>query len=251
MELVHDFSVPSGVDEAWRLLLDVERIAPCLPGATLDSVTEGQYTGRVKVKIGPIMLAYAGTAWIASADEERHRVVIEATGKETRGSGTAQMTVTAQLTAEEPALTRVVATTELAITGRPAQFGRGVMVDVGGKLLGQFADCLAARLSGEPAGASVGHPAGAAVAPATPAGGPAAQPSAAEAAGGPAGVPGPVSPAPAAGRESGADDRPTPDHIDLVAAAGGPLAVRAGPPLLGGLLLAALLWWLLRRRRHG
>jgi carbon monoxide dehydrogenase subunit G len=240
MELRHEFTVPVGVDEAWRLLLDVERIAPCLPGATLDSVADGQFNGRVKVKIGPIMLGYEGTAWIASADEDQHRAVVEATGAETRGSGTAQLTVTAQLTGEQPSLTRVVTTTDLAITGRPAQFGRGVMVDVGSKLIGEFADCLATRLSGadEAGPPAPAEPAAAAAAPdaagsARPAGGAAATPE------------------PAAGGPRSAQDRPTPDHIDLVAAARGPVLARVGPAFLGLALVLGLLWWLLGRRRRG
>jgi carbon monoxide dehydrogenase subunit G len=133
------------IDEAWRVLLDIERIAPCMPGAALDSVTGDDFTGRVKVKLGPINLTYQGKASFVEKDEAAHRAVIDARGKDQRGNGTASATITANLK-PEGANTRVEVVTDLNITGRPAQFGRGVMTDVGNKLLGQFADKLAAQL---------------------------------------------------------------------------------------------------------
>ncbi|RBY96977.1 carbon monoxide dehydrogenase [Blastococcus sp. TF02-8] len=145
MQLENSFTVPVPVDEAWRVLLDIERIAPCMPGAALDSVTGDDFTGRVKVKLGPINLTYQGKASFVEKDEAAHRAVIDARGKDQRGNGTAAATVTAVLKAEG-AVTRVDVLTDLNITGRPAQFGRGVMTDVGNKLLGQFADKLAAQL---------------------------------------------------------------------------------------------------------
>ncbi len=145
MQLENSFTVPVPIDEAWRVLLDIERIAPCMPGAALDSVDGDDFTGRVKVKLGPINLTYQGKASFIEKDEAAHKAVIDARGKDQRGNGTAAAVVTAKLAAEG-AITRVDVLTDLNITGRPAQFGRGVMTDVGNKLLGQFADKLAAQL---------------------------------------------------------------------------------------------------------
>jgi carbon monoxide dehydrogenase subunit G len=145
VQLENSFTVPVPVDEAWRVLLDIERIAPCMPGAALDSVTGDDFTGRVKVKLGPINLTYQGKASFIEKDEAAHKAVIDARGKDQRGNGTAAAVVTARLKAEG-AITRVDVLTDLNITGRPAQFGRGVMTDVGNKLLGQFADKLATQL---------------------------------------------------------------------------------------------------------
>jgi uncharacterized protein len=142
VELEHQFTVPVPVARAWEALLDVEKVAPCMPGAVVDSVDGDSFTGRVKVKVGPITVAYAGQATFLEKDAAAHRAVVEAKGRETRGSGTAAATVTASMT-EDGESTRVTVVTDLAITGRPAQFGRGVMNDVGNKLIGQFADCVA------------------------------------------------------------------------------------------------------------
>jgi carbon monoxide dehydrogenase subunit G len=145
VQLENSFTVPVPVDEAWRVLLDIERIAPCMPGAALDTVTGDEFTGRVKVKLGPINLTYQGKAAFVEKDEAAHRAVIDARGKDQRGNGTASAVITANLQGEGE-VTRVHVLTDLNITGRPAQFGRGVMTDVGNKLLGQFADKLAAQL---------------------------------------------------------------------------------------------------------
>jgi carbon monoxide dehydrogenase subunit G len=161
VQLENSFTVPVPIDEAWRVLLDIERIAPCMPGAALDSVTGDDFTGRVKVKLGPINLTYQGKASFVEKDEAAHKAVIDGRGKDQRGNGTAAALITAQLKAEGDT-TRVDVLTDLNITGRPAQFGRGVMTDVGNKLLGQFADKLAAQLGAGDAGAT------AAAAPATP-----------------------------------------------------------------------------------
>src|SRR3954468_19458208 len=147
MKLEHDFTVPAPVDEAWKVLLDVERVAPCMPGATLLTVDGDEFTGTVKVKVGPIQVTYKGTAKFAERDETTHRAVIEASGKEARGSGTAAATVTAQLTASGATATKVAVETDLNVTGRPAQFGRGVMEEVAGKLIGQFSKCLSEELA--------------------------------------------------------------------------------------------------------
>ena len=149
MQLENSFTVPVPIEDAWRVLLDIERIAPCMPGAVLDSVEGDAFTGRVKVKLGPIALTYAGKASFVEKDEAAHRAVIDAKGKDQRGNGTAAAVITARL-AEEGSGTRVDVLTDLNITGKPAQFGRGVMTDVGNKLLGQFADKLAAQLAQSP-----------------------------------------------------------------------------------------------------
>ena len=148
MQLEHSFTVPVPVDDAWKVLLDIEQIAPCMPGAILDSVDGDDFTGRVKVKLGPISLTYKGKASFVKKDEASHTAVIDAAGKDQRGNGTAAATVTATLKSEGGSSTRVEVLTDLNITGKPAQFGRGVMVDVGNKLIGQFATCVEGKLSG-------------------------------------------------------------------------------------------------------
>ncbi len=149
MQLTHTFTVPAGIEQAWEVLLDIERIAPCMPGAALDTVDGDEFTGSVKVRLGPIGLTYRGKARWESRDADSHRAVIDAQGKDARGNGTAKATITATLT-DQGSSTEVTVLTDLTITGKPAQFGRGVMVDVGNKLIGQFADCLAGKLA-EPA----------------------------------------------------------------------------------------------------
>ena len=137
MQLVHEFSVPVPVDQAWQVLTDVERIAPCLPGAELTGVDGDAYHGQVKIKVGPITAQYRGTASFAEKDEARHRVVLKASGRETRGQGNAAATVTAEMAAAGGGTT-VSIVTDLSISGRVAQFGRGVMGDVSARLLEQF-----------------------------------------------------------------------------------------------------------------
>jgi len=154
MQLQNEFTVPAPVSEVWKTLLDVQRITPCLPGATVDRVEGDEVAGRVRVKVGPIMVSYAGTARFVTTDETAHRFVLEASGRETRGSGTAAATVEATMQEEGPS-TRVTLLTDLDITGKPAQFGRGVMADVAGKLTDQFATCLAGQV-GAPAEAAAG-----------------------------------------------------------------------------------------------
>jgi carbon monoxide dehydrogenase subunit G len=151
MELEHSFTVPVPMERAWDVLLDVERVAPCMPGATLDSVNGDDISGRIKVKVGPISMTYAGTAKFTERDRTAGVVTLEASGKETRGAGTASASVRSHLSAEGDQ-THVTVHTSLNVTGKPAQFGRGVMAEVGGKLIGIFADNLAAMLAAEPAG---------------------------------------------------------------------------------------------------
>src|SRR5690349_3363461 len=174
MQLEHSFTVPVGVDDAWKVLLDIERIAPCMPGAAVDTIDGDDFTGTVKVKLGPIALTYKGKASFVEKDEAAHRATIHAQGRDARGNGTASAKVTASLS-DQGGETQVDVVTDLDITGKPAQFGRGVMVDVGNKLIGQFADCLAGKLSG----AGAAEPAAAAAAPAQSAA-PTAEPPTAE-----------------------------------------------------------------------
>lgn len=141
MKIEDSFRVDVPVDEAWKVLLDLERIAPCLPGAQLTEVEGDEYRGTVKVKVGPITAQYKGVARIEVADEAGRKVVLQAEGRDTRGQGTASATVTATLVPEGEATT-VNIDTDLNITGKVAQFGRGVMADVSSKLLGQFAENL-------------------------------------------------------------------------------------------------------------
>ncbi|MFC9910697.1 SRPBCC family protein [Streptomyces sp. NPDC127197] len=152
MELHHEFTVPVPVDEAWRALLDIERVAPCLPGATVEEYDGKTMTGSVKVKVGPVTVTYRGTAVFEEQDESAHRMVLLASGRETRGPGTARATVTSTLTDRDGG-TAVSVRTDLAVTGRPAQFGRGVLAEVGDRLVGEFAACLSERLTPAPAGA--------------------------------------------------------------------------------------------------
>jgi carbon monoxide dehydrogenase subunit G len=158
MELEHSFTVPVPEERAWEVLMDVNRVAPCMPGASLDSVEGDDIKGRIKVKVGPIAMTYAGTAHFTERDEQNHVIVLEASGKETRGAGTASATVRSTLQ-EQGDQTHVVVNTTLNVTGRPAQFGRGVMAEVGGKLIGIFAANLADMLSAEPAAQPAAEPA--------------------------------------------------------------------------------------------
>ena len=150
IELDHSFTVPVPPDQAWDVLLDVETIAPCMPGATVDEVDGDVVNGRIKVKVGPVSLTYKGTAKFTERNPETHVVVIDAAGKETRGAGTASATVRASLAPDASGSgTEVTMHTTMNVTGRPAQFGRGVMVEVGGKLVEQFAANLAKLIAGD------------------------------------------------------------------------------------------------------
>jgi uncharacterized protein len=243
MQLEHQFRVPVPVAQAWDVLLDVERIAPCMPGATVESFDGENIVGRVKVKVGPIQVTYAGTARFTDRDEASRRAVLEASAKEARGSGTATATITAQLQDDGGSATNVTVTTDLAITGKPAQFGRGVMEEVGNKLLGRFADCLADTLG---SGDATGSSSEAAPAEPAPAESPPAEESpAAAVAAATLGTPTPAarpSPEPAQLR------RPVENEaIDLLNTAGLPVLKRAAPVIVG-LVVLFLFWRLVRRR---
>ncbi|HEU5037248.1 MAG TPA: SRPBCC family protein [Nocardioides sp.] len=147
MELTHRFTVPASVDESWAHFNDIASVAECFPGATVTSVDGDEFSGSVKVKLGPIALVYNGSGTFREKDEAAHRFVVEAKGRDKRGTGTAGATVTLTMGAGAGSATDVEVVTDLSITGKPAQFGRGVMQDVSDKLLGQFVDCLEQRLS--------------------------------------------------------------------------------------------------------
>ncbi|MFD0776813.1 SRPBCC family protein, partial [Streptomonospora algeriensis] len=142
------FTVPVPVDQAWDVLMDVERVAPCMPGATLESAEGDSFTGRVRVKVGPITVTYQGEAHFTEVNAEERRVELHAGGKEARGSGTASATVSAGLHERDDGTTEVTVDTDFTVTGRVAQFGRGVMADVSAKLVDRFAENLAAELQG-------------------------------------------------------------------------------------------------------
>jgi carbon monoxide dehydrogenase subunit G len=153
MQLEHAFTIPVGIEAAWKMLLDIEQVAACLPGAVLETVDGEDFHGTVKLKLGPIGLTYKGKAAFIEKDATTHRAIFDAQGKDARGNGTAAAKITAELTAENTSSTRVEVTTDLDVTGKPAQFGRGVMIDAGNKLISQFADCLASKVGAGPAGA--------------------------------------------------------------------------------------------------
>jgi carbon monoxide dehydrogenase subunit G len=253
VKLEHAFTVPAPVDQAWATLLDIEGIAPCFPGATLTGVDGEEFTGTVKVKLGPVSLTYTGKGRFVERDDEEHRVVLDATGRDTKGNGTAGAGVVAHLEADGADSTRVVVETELKVTGRPAQFGRGVIQDVGSRIIDQFAGCLAARMV-EPAAAADGGSAeaddgSAEAATASPAAGQDAPPSAAAAPGPvPSPSPSPARPRPVRPLRPMADvPEAAPAELDLGAAVLPALARRFGPPLAVAVLSALLTWWLLRR----
>lgn len=221
MQLANTFTVPVPIDEAWRVLLNVEEVAPCMPGATVESVEGDDIIGRVRVKLGPIALTYRGTVKFVERDEAAHRVVVCAAANETRGSGTASATITAVLR-ERDGRTAVTVTTDLNVTGKPAQFGRGVIADVSKNIVQQFATSLAAKIeAGELSrNGSGGNPAPATAASSAPT----EQP------------PAPVPSTP----------RPSAEAIDLLGTAGAPLVKRAGPVLVG-LVVGLVFGWLIAR----
>ena len=231
MELTNEFTVGVPVDQAWALLTDLEKIAPCMPGAQLTEVEGDEYRGNVKVKVGPITAQYKGAATFVSKDDAKHVAVIKAEGRDTRGQGNASAEITATLVPEGSG-TKVTVATDLTITGKVAQMGRGVMVDVSGKLLDQFVRSLEQDvLSGateEPA----------AEAPAAPAA------AAAEAAPAPTDVA--AEPPPAKPEGVRKIDSPEAKPVDLLDSAGMAVVKRVGPVV--GILVVVL--WLLRRRRR-
>ena len=146
MKLENNFTIDVPVEKAWEALNSPETVAPCFPGATLTSYEGDSFAGTVKVKLGPIAMTYKGKGTYVSRDDAAHQVVIEANGRDSRGNGTANATVTASMVAEAADRTAVSMITDMTITGKPAQFGRGVISDVADKIIGQFAACVARKL---------------------------------------------------------------------------------------------------------
>lgn len=165
MQFQNEFVVPVPPARAWDVLLDMPQVARCLPGATLQENDGQRFAGKMKVKVGPITVGYKGSAEFVEKDVENYRAVVKASGREERGAGTAGATITAQLHPTEDDRTRVQVLTDLDITGKPAQFGRGVMEEVGAAIIGQFAKRLAAQIQDGPSAAAEATPA---TAPATP-----------------------------------------------------------------------------------
>jgi uncharacterized protein len=260
VEFTNEFQVPVDVDTAFATLIDLERVAPCMPGAQLEEVDGDTYTGRVKVKVGPMQVTYRGTAEVVEIDHDAKRAAIKAAGKEARGAGTASADVVATLTSDGDDTTTVTVVTDLAVTGKPAQFGRGVMADVGARIIDTFAERLEAMLQEEgvvgeeapPPAAAEGAPSPDAAAdttttaaeetPAEP-----AVPREATAPAGPgpeaiatgAAAAGPRRIAPIPGRED--------DALDLLDVAG-PATLKRLVPLVAALLaVLGLIWWWRRR----
>jgi carbon monoxide dehydrogenase subunit G len=218
MDLNNEFAVPLPIDRAWELLTDVERIAPCMPGAQLTGVEGDTYTGKVLIKLGPVTAQYAGTAAFESKDDVTHVAVLRASGRDSRGQGNASALITASLEPEGEQ-TKVSVHTDLSITGKVAQFGRGVILDVSAKLLDQFVTCLEASLVAETA--------------------PAAEQVVVEAAASAS-----AGPTPAPVRET----RPVEvAPIDLASVARGAVLKRAIPAVIVLAAIVALVVWLVRR----
>jgi hypothetical protein len=213
MKIEDSFRVGVPVEEAWKVLLDVERIAPCMPGAQLQEVEGDEYRGIVKVKVGPITAQYKGAARIVEADEASRRIVIKAEGRDTRGQGNASATVTASLAAAGDD-TEVSIDTDLNVTGKVAQFGRGVMADVSSKLLGEFVSCLETNVLA----------------------GPAQNP-----------APAPATPAATEAAEVRTIDAPEAVPVDLMRAAGGAVAKRLVPAAIAAAVVIGLVVWLVTR----
>lgn len=228
MEFTNEFRVNLPVEAAWDLFTDVERIAPCMPGAQLTEVDGDRFHGTVKVRVGAVTVQYRGTAAFDERDEVSHTVRLTASGRETHGQGNADAHITARLASDGDG-TRVTVETRLSVTGKVAQFGKGVMADISRKLLDRFVACLEERLAAE-------HDTGGEPAPA-------AQPVAAEPA---AAAPAAPVPEPQAAMSEG-------EPIDLLAVARGPVAKRLVPAVLAGLILLGVVRRLCRacRRRRG
>ncbi len=246
MQLENKFTIDAPIEKAWEALNTPETIAPCFPGATLTEYEGDTFAGTVKVKLGPISLTYKGKGTYKERDDSNHRVVIDASGRDSRGNGTAEATVTGTMVADGPDRTAVTMVTDMKITGRPAQFGRGVINDVADKIIGQFAGCVAEKLA--PAVESAA-PAGAATtsAAAGSTNGASTGTTATATATGPA-----LSSTPSASATPKPAAPFTPmksniDAIDLLDTAGSPVLKRLAP-VLGGVLLLLVIF-LIRRSR--
>jgi uncharacterized protein len=230
VQMQHRFTVPAPIETAWEALNDVEGVGSCFPGASVTSVEGDEFAGTCKVKLGPISMQYSGSGRFIERDQAAHRAVLEAKGRDKRGNGTAAVTVTTSLTAEGEDRTVVAVDTDLNITGKPAQFGRGVIQDVSDKLLGQFTQCLESKIG-------VAEEQGA-VAESEPVTVPETGPSGGE-------PPGPVHAGTPAGGAHSADSGSS--ALDLGATVLPVLAKRYAPPAVGVLVVLLVLWRVLRR----
>ena len=237
MEFTNEFTIPLGIDEAFEVLTDLERVAPCMPGATLEEVDGDTYSGRVKVKVGPMSLTYAGDATLTEKDDDAHTARIEASGREKRGAGTASADVRANLQ-DKGGETLVTVTTDINITGKPAQFGRGVMADVGAKIIDRFADNLRDMLTGEKGGPTAEAPDAATPTTATATAEPAAE------VGEPSGN---GVAAASTGPRKVAYQAPRDDALDLMDVAGEATVKRLAPVIAAVLVVLFVVW----RRRRG
>ena len=238
MELTNEFRVDRPIEETWNVLTDVERIAPALPGAQLQEIEGDEYRGIVKVKVGPITAQYKGKATFVEKDDTNHKAVLKAEGRDTKGQGNASALITATLVPDAQG-TKVTVHTDLSVTGKVAQFGRGIMADVSTKLLNQFVEQLETTILAGDAGDAADAPD--AAKPDAPVAMATAEPEAPTA-----------SPAAPPNTEATPTirrlDHPEPDPVDLVGSAGASVAKRVVPVVIGGLLI--LLFVRGVRRRH-
>ena len=256
MQLENTFTIDAPIEKAWEALNTPQTIAPCFPGATLTEYEADTFTGTVKVKLGPISLTYKGKGVYKERDDAAHRVVIDASGRDSRGNGTAEATVVGTMTADGPDKTAVTMVTDMKITGRPAQFGRGVISDVADKIIGQFASCVASKLQAgdAPAATDEASSEGSAPVPAAVSGSASAAGAASSngSTGSAATATAPTATAPAAtAKPSAASTAPMKseiDAIDLLDTAGAPVIKRLAP-VVGGLGLLLLVIFLIRRLR--
>ncbi|RZV43446.1 MAG: membrane oxidoreductase [Acidimicrobiales bacterium] len=235
MKIENSFTVDAPVDEAWALLTNIPEIAPCLPGAKLSGEEDGVYKGAVKVKVGPVTAEYRGTAEFVEKDDVAHKAVINGKGRDSRGAGNAQALITAEMQ-QVGDQTQVDIVTDLKISGKVAQFGRGVMQDVSEKLLGQFAECLAGKL-GDNASAEEIAAAGAAAA------------GDASAATEPPEVPPAAAAAPIDSSSASAASEEEDDVLDLLDVAGEAAFKRFAPALGALTALIIFLLWRSRKKR--
>ena len=243
MKIDNEFTVSAPIDRAWAVLTDLEGIAPCMPGAVLTGREGDAYTGKVKIKVGPVTSEYAGTASFAEKDEANHRAVIDAKGRDSRGAGNATAVITAELKAEGDR-TLVSVSTDLKITGKIAQFGSGMIQEVSRKLLGQFVDCLETKLAAPAEPAAAAAAAGPAAEPASEA---AAGPetATADSATTPAAAPTPA-PTPAPSPQAQPVPAPEPEALDVLALSRGALAKRAIPAAIGAAVVAVVVYLIVR-----
>jgi len=215
MDLNHEFTVNVPVAEAWAILTDLERIAPCLPGAQLTEVEGDTYRGQVKIKVGPILAQFKGQASFVSRDDVAHKASLKGEGRDTTGKGNASAIITAELTSVTPTSTKCTVHTDLSISGKVAQFGRGALADVSDKLLAQFSENLNQLISAAPAPAPVPAPSAPVVAE--------------------------TSPAPSEQSTIRKIEGPEVAPLDLLDTAGSTIAKRAIPALIGIAVLVAVL----------